>query len=82
MEPTKEAWDLWTEVPELRRSTQVADMVAVQEAQFSAKTTVCIQGFQISSQQKRAQRCKSADAETSKVGDVAMYVHCGLLFIP
>ena len=56
-------------------------MVAIQEAQFSNKTTVRIPGFQPPVVTRRA-RGRQSGAATAKGGDVAIYVRGGLPFTP
>ena len=80
------AWNaegLRTKVPELQSwlPTVKADVVAIQEAQFTAKSLTRIPGFQPPVVTRRG-RGRAAGAAARGGGDVAIYVRGGLTFAP
>ena len=74
---------LRTKVPELQSwlPTVRADVVAIQEAQFSAKTATRIPGYQPPVYARR-ERGRISGAASAKGGDVAIFVRAGIHFAP
>ena len=71
-------------VPELQSwlPTVTADVVAIQEAQFSAKSLFRIPGFQSPVVNRKVRGRSSGAASAKGGGDVAIYVRGGLAFNP
>ena len=72
-----------SKIPELQGwlRTAPADVIAIQEAQFPAKTATRIPGFQPPVITRRA-RGRREGAAVTKGGDVAIYLRAGLHFTP